>query len=135
LALISSGQGEEPSYFYGMSADGEDAFFVTQEKLVGADVIGSSSIYDARVLGGIPDPPAPAPCQGDACQGEGSEPPALPTPASTGPGTESPQGRRGCAKGKHRVKGRCVKKRVNKHKRHRNHTKKQRASHNREAKG
>ncbi len=135
LALVSSGQGEEQSYFYGMSAGGEDAFFVTQEKLVGADALGSFSIYDARVLGGIPDPPVPAPCQGDACQGQGSTPPALPAPASTGPGAEGgPQGRAACAKGRHRVKGRCVKKQGGKRKRHRKHPKKQRAAHNRGAK-
>jgi hypothetical protein len=134
LALISSGQGEAQSYFFGMSADGEDAFFVTQEKLVGADVLASTSIYDARVLGGIPDPPLAEGCQGDACQGQGSPPPALPAPASTGAGTtESPQGRPACAKGKHRVKGRCVRKKHSKPKRHRKHPKKQRASHNKEA--
>src|SRR5262249_36624405 len=41
LALISSGQGEEPSNFFGMSADGRDVFFETPEKLVGADIVGS----------------------------------------------------------------------------------------------
>jgi hypothetical protein len=110
LALISSGQGEVPSYLYAMSADGRDVFLQTKEKLVGADVAGSPSIYDARAGGGIPEPAEPAPCQGDACQGQGSEPPVLPNPASAGAG-ESPEvtpKRRPCAKGKHRVKGRCV---------------------------
>ncbi|HEY5708792.1 MAG TPA: hypothetical protein VIS51_05315, partial [Solirubrobacterales bacterium] len=131
LALISTGQGELPSFLYGMGADGEDVFFVTQEKLVGADLLGTFSIYDARVLGGIPDPPAAAPCQGDACQGPASTPPDLPAPASTGPGSESPpQGRPPCAKGKHRVKGRCVKKHSKK--KQRKHSKK-RANQDREA--
>jgi hypothetical protein len=119
LALISSGQGDQPSFLYGMSADGHDVFFRTQEQLVGLDVAGSPSIYDARVEGGIPDPPAPEPCQGDACQGQGSPPPALAPPASNVPGEGNPpQGRRPCPKAKHRVKGRCVKKHRTRH-RHR----------------
>ncbi len=123
LALISSGQGEEDSLLYGMSADGHDVFFRTPEKLVGADVPGSRSIYDARVGGGIPDPPLPAPCQGDACQGAGSSPPVLPAPASTGAGDGNVQKgapRPRCPKGKRQVvaKGRvhCAKHRVKRHK-------------------
>jgi len=128
LALISSGQGESDSFLYGMSADGHDAFFRTREKLVGADVSGSPSIYDARIEGGIPDLPAEAPCQGDACQGSGSTPPTLPAPASTGSGdgNAEPEPPPPCAKGKHRVKGRCVAK----HHKHRHH---RRANHNRGA--
>jgi Divergent InlB B-repeat domain len=128
LSLISSGQGETPSFLYAMSADGHDVFLQTREKLVGADVAGSPSIYDARVGGGIPEPTEPAPCQGDACQGEGSVPPVIPLPATNGAGEtggETSPVRKHCAKGKHRVKGRCVK--VKKHrKRHR-----RRAHHNR----
>jgi sugar lactone lactonase YvrE len=117
LALISSGQGEADSYLYAMSADGHDVFIYTKEKLVGVDVAGSPSIYDARVEGGIPEPPEPAPCQGDACQGEVSEAPVLPNPATTGAGesSEVPLRRQSCAKGKHRVKGRCVKRHAKKH--------------------
>jgi hypothetical protein len=117
LALISSGQGEHASYLYSMSADGHDVFFETPEKLVGADQPGSPSIYDARVEGGIPDPVAPAPCQGDACQGDGSALPALPVPASTGPGEGTSASPPRCSKSKHRVKGRCVKKHKGKHRR------------------
>ena len=120
LALISSGQGETPSFLYAMSADGRDVFLHTKEKLVGVDVAGSPSIYDAREGGGIPEPTPSAPCQGDACQGIGNEPPVIPGAATTGAGegneTPSPPAR--CAKGKHRVKGRCV--RVKRH-RHRHH--------------
>jgi len=123
LALISSGQGDVPSYLYAMSAEGHDVFFSTREKLIGADVAGSPSIYDARVGGGIPDPPPPAPCQGDACQGQGSSPPALHAPASTGAGEGNVEGRPArCAKGKHRVKGRCVK--GHRKHRHANHKRK-----------
>jgi hypothetical protein len=106
-----------------MSADGHDVFLRTTEKLVGMDVAGSPSIYDAREGGGIPEPPERIPCEGDACQGPGSEPPTLPAPMTGGPG-EEPQPEapapKPCAKGKHRVKGRCVAVKRHKHrKRHR----------------
>jgi len=132
LALISSGQGESDSFLYGMSADGHDVFFRTLEKLVGADVLGSKSIYDARVEGGIPDPPAKAPCQGDACQGNGQVPPVLASPASStlkeGGNSGGEEGKTRCAKGQRKVrragKTRCVK---------RHHRPKRRANHDRRA--
>ena len=123
LALISTGQAETPSYLYGMSDDGHDVFFLTQEKLVGADVADSPSIYDARVEGGIPEASATVPCSGDACQGSGSEAPALSGPASTGTGESPAGGRKPCGKGRRRVKGRCVRK---SHKRHHHHARRRR---------
>jgi|GEM_PF-1659396 len=126
LALISSGQGEDGSFLFSMSADGHDVFVRTTEKLVGQDVAGSPSIYDVRVDGGIPDPPPTAPCQGDACQPAPAPPPTLPEPATTGTGNgnvEAAPAR--CGKGRHRVKGRCVKS----HKRHRRHKRHHRANH------
>jgi List-Bact-rpt repeat protein len=128
LALISSGQGESDSFLYAMSADGHDVFIRTKEKLVGQDVPGSYSIYDARVEGGIPDPPTKAPCQGDACQGAGSPPPVLPGPATTGSGNGNVESKppAPCGKKRHRVKGRCV---PIKHRKHR----KRRAGHHRRA--
>jgi hypothetical protein len=131
LALISSGQGERDNYLYSMSADGHDVFFNTLEKLLGADLTGSASLYDARVGGGFPEPPAAAPCQGDACQGSGSTPSALPTPASaSGGGGNLERRARRCAKGKHRVKGRCRARRRHRHRKHRHH-RKHRANHHR----
>jgi len=137
LALISSGQGERGSHVYSMSADGHDVFFGTQEKLVGQDLAGSPSIYDARVDGGIPFAPEKAPCQGDACQGDGSIPPVISSPAST---TIRSQGNAGgeeassrCAKGQRKVrrngKARCVAK----HHKTKRHHKRRRSNHNRRA--
>jgi hypothetical protein len=126
LALISSGQGDTPSYLYGMSADGHDVFFRTQEKLLGSDVAGSPSIYDAREGGGIPEPVLNEICDGDACQPQ-SAAPLLAVPASNGSREdrfEEPRAR--CAKGKRRVKGRCVK-------RHRKHHHRRPAHRNRGA--
>jgi hypothetical protein len=122
LALISAGQGENDSVLWGMSADGSDVFFRTRDRLVAQDVSGSPSIYDARVEGGIPAPPAAAPCQGDACQGAGSAPPSLPSPASTGLSTGGNVGdgrKPRCRKGKRRVvrqgKASCVQRRTGRH--------------------
>jgi hypothetical protein len=110
LALISSGQGEIDNILYGMTPDGHDVFFVTSDRLYDADIAGSPSIYDAREGGGIPEPPVEKVCSGDACQPTGSAAPALPSPTTTGSGGGNvpPRHRRHCAKGKHRVKGRCV---------------------------
>jgi len=125
LALISSGQGERDSYLYAASADGEDVFFHTLEELVGADLPGTASIYDARVDGGIPEPVAPAPCQGDSCQPPPTPPPALPAPlsAGAGEGADRTSRKKACRKGQRRVKGkgqrrgkgRCVAKKRRQH--------------------
>jgi DNA-binding beta-propeller fold protein YncE len=126
LALISSGQGEASSFLYGMTPDGHDVLFRTPEKLIGADIAGNPSLYDARIDGGIPEPPLVPVCHGDACQGEGSEPPPLTEPATGAPVgngnvEEAPHRPARCPKGKRRVKGRCVKPhkhRLHKHRKH-----------------
>jgi hypothetical protein len=117
LGLISSGQGESPSYLYGMSADGHDVFFRTVEALLGADVAGTTSIYDAREQGGIPESIAAEGCKGDACQGNGTPPPVLPSPASQGgaSGNVLPKKASACKHGRHRRHGRCVKRHQKSH--------------------
>jgi sugar lactone lactonase YvrE len=121
LVLISSGKSENPNYLYGMTPDGHDVFFTTLEKLAGADITGSPSIYDARVEGGIPDPPEAEPCQGDACQGQGSVSPPPAAPVSTAPGngdlesTKSKPCPRGKRKAHSQGKPHCVKKPHKKH--------------------
>jgi WD40-like Beta Propeller Repeat len=86
VSLISSGRSPGGASFVDASANGADAFFLTDASLVGAD-IGAVDLYDARVGGGFPEPPAPIPCEGDACQ---VLPPAPADPAPTtrlaGPG-------------------------------------------------
>ncbi len=122
LALISSGQGEHDSYLFSMSADGHDVFIKTLDRLLPSDAVGSRSIYDAREQGGVPAPPPPKEvCHGDACQPPGVGQPELHTPATTtdseGIVPKSPT----CAKGKHRVKGRCVPKKHRHRHRRRGH--------------
>jgi len=120
VELISSGQSKQPSKIVDIGADGDDVFFKTESKLVSTDT-GLVDIYDARVDGGFPAPPAPpAKCRGEACQNPPPAPEAQ-TPSSTVVGPGNPpyvkkKNTRRCAKGKRKVKRkgkvRCVKKRV-----------------------
>jgi hypothetical protein len=71
--------------FLDASASGDDVFFLTAESLVGTDP-GAVDVYDAKVGGGLPEPPKPFVCLGDACQPLPS-PPDDPTP-----GTQVPNG-------------------------------------------
>lgn len=81
--LLSSGKNPYDSYFLDASANGDDAFFVTRERLVGWDGDDSYDLYDARVNGGLPDPVAPSPaCSGDACQAASGSAPAPRTASS-----------------------------------------------------
>jgi hypothetical protein len=109
LALISSGRAGGGGTFIDASADGSDAFFLTDGSLVSGDP-GASDLYDARVGGGFPDPTPPIVCEGDACQPLPSQPvdPTLTTllAGSGNPGVRYPKAR--CPKGKVRRKGRCV---------------------------
>jgi hypothetical protein len=80
LRLLSSGRDPADSWFLDASANGDDAFFVTRERLVGWDVDRAYDLYDARVDGGFPEPPvAPPGCGGDACRGAAHAPPPPPT--------------------------------------------------------
>jgi hypothetical protein len=80
--------------FAGASADGTDLYFVTPQSLNWEDGDGRSSVYDARVGGGFPEPPGnPAPCDATSegsCQGAASAgQSSTPAPASStfnGPG-------------------------------------------------
>jgi hypothetical protein len=113
ISLISSGRAEGGASFLDASADGADAFFLTDGSLVKADP-GSVDVYDARVGGGFPEPEEEIPCEGNACQGLLSEPtdPALNTTLA---GLGNPKVRylgegKPCKKGEAKRKGRCVKK-------------------------
>ena len=122
LSLITSGRSPDDSEFLDASSTGSDAFFTTTEGLVPQDS-GLVDVYDARIEGGFPPPPAPpAGCEGEACQG----PPVSPldtTPtlfAFSGPGNPIPPVLvtskvvakpkiKLCKKGAARKKGKCVK--------------------------
>ena len=73
--LLSSGTATSDSYFMDASASGHDAFFVTGQQLTGRDEDQGVDLYDARIGGGLPEPPTTlAACEGDACRPAGSQP-------------------------------------------------------------
>jgi hypothetical protein len=114
--LLSKGTGPHQSRFADASVSGNDVFILTDDQLVGWDVDRSYDVYDARVGGGLPEPPPPGiPCEGDSCQPV-PNPPNDPTPASenfNGAGNVKP------AKKKHHHK------KHRKHHRKKHHGKKQ----------
>lgn len=82
--LISSGVGDAESWFVDADVSGDDIFFATRDRLVGWDYDNNYDVYDARVGGGLPEPPPPVVgCDGDACQPPPT-PPDDATPASAG---------------------------------------------------
>jgi hypothetical protein len=66
----------------GTDASGGDVFFTTADSLVPQDTDDNIDVYDARIGGGFPAPPAPPTCSGDACQGPLSAAPTLLSPGS-----------------------------------------------------
>jgi hypothetical protein len=83
--LVSSGRSTYDSYFLDAGASGRDVFFATRERLVGWDVDNNYDVYDARLGGGFPEPPAALPsCSGDACQGSPPVAPAVVQGGSSG---------------------------------------------------
>jgi hypothetical protein len=89
--LVSSGKGEDPAYLADVTPSGNDAFFVTGNRLLPSDLDSVGDLYDARVGGGFAQPPLAAPtCTGEACQPEATSPSALGTPGSAS--FSSPEG-------------------------------------------
>ncbi len=87
LHLLSTGKDPSNSYFMDASSDGDDAFILTRERLVGWDVDGSYDLYDVRVDGGVPEPVGPVQCAADTCRGPVAAAPAkasVATPVTSG---------------------------------------------------
>jgi hypothetical protein len=78
VSLVSSGQSSGEARFVDASPSGDDVFFTTAASLVGWDY-GLIDVYDARVDGGLPAPPAtPQECEGESCQSPPPAPEAAP---------------------------------------------------------
>lgn len=75
VSLLTTGTSSRPSYFFNASADGDDAFILTDTPLVPQDIDDLVDLYDVRVGGGFAAPTTDG-CSGDDCQGEASAPPA-----------------------------------------------------------
>ena len=117
LTLLSAGSGDKGSYYSGNSASGRDVFIETRDQLSWQDFDAVMDVYDARVGGGIPEPPAPPPgCDAlaEGCQAGTGPAPSPSSPGSAGfagPGNVSePSPPVKCRKGFVRRKGKCVKK-------------------------
>lgn len=124
--LISGGTGSRNSSFIDASQSGDDVFFTTRNPLIGSDDDTFADLYDARVVGGFPEPTTPpTPClSAETCHGGSSasdSDPGPQTPSFVGPNDASAVR---CSGNKIRRRGRCVKKTPRKHSGHR------RASHN-----
>jgi hypothetical protein len=77
VSMISAGGAQlasfnPPTGNVGMSSSGSDIFFGTSTRLVGQDTDVLGDVYDARVGGGFPKPPAEPSCPPEACQGSPS---------------------------------------------------------------
>ncbi len=105
--LLSSGTSSSPSYFLESSLDGTNAFFSTRQRLSAWDFDTSYDVYDARIDGGFPEPPAQlAPCAGDSCRRALPPEPGAVSPSSAtfvGPG-DAHRKRRPCPRGRHLVR-------------------------------
>jgi Tol biopolymer transport system component len=117
MSLISTGESPADSHLAGVGGDGRDIFFTTLDSLRPNDQnVGTQKLFDARVGGGFPEPPPPAPCEGEGCRGAGSAKPAdiaSRTPSFVGPGNPKHK--------KHKHKKHRHKKHKHKHHGHKKH--------------
>jgi DNA-binding beta-propeller fold protein YncE len=128
LYLISSGDGDKPSYFGDVDPEGKNVFIFTASRLTPSDKDQLYDVYDASEDGGLAsqhEVPPPRCSSLGACQGPvaGAESGATPG-SSTLSGGGNPKAK-SCKKGFVRKHGKCVKKarRKTKHgkaKRHKN---------------
>ncbi len=129
VGLISSGSSSLESAFYDASENGDDIFFTTAAKLASEDYDTGYDVYDAHVCSSaVPCSTAlvaPPPCSsGDSCKVAPTPQPtifgAAPTATFNGAGNITPpvtkpvarkttkKAVKRCAKGRKRIRGRCV---------------------------
>jgi hypothetical protein len=95
VGLMSAGTSGQESAFFDASESGDDVFFVSEAKLVGADKGNSYAVYDAHVCGSegvacASEPERPPPCSsGDSCKAAPSPQPEIfgSAPSATFAGT------------------------------------------------
>jgi hypothetical protein len=123
ISILSNGALPQGASFADASADGSDAYFLTEASLLPQDP-GSIDLYDAKVGGGFPEPQPQIPCEGDACQILPAVPnePSLATLAK-GAGNPAVVYHKYCRKGYVKRKGICEKKGAH-HRRRKPHKKK-----------
>jgi hypothetical protein len=124
VSLISAGRGPVDSNFVTMDPSGDNVFFTSLDRLVPSDRDELIDLYDARVGGGIAEPPPPETCVGETCQAP-TPVPTEPSPASQGSLGERNSPPPHCKKGQIRRGGHCVKKPKQKSKKSKGRAKKQ----------
>jgi len=112
--------GPSPNILFGITPDGDDVFFLSQDALVsGAGLGGAPAIYDARVNGGFPVPVSPEPCLEDLCKSASDNTsPTLSAPRSettSGTGNVKPRKKRCRRSAKRKKHRRCHKARSRAH--------------------
>jgi hypothetical protein len=132
VSLISTGNSSSPSLFVEASADGRDVFFTTAQQLSARDLDSAYDLYDARIDGGMPEPPATtAPCNGtETCLRAGTPAPPVAAVASQATSAGNPKIR---CRGKARAVRRGGKVRCLKPRKHKKKTTKRHANANRRA--
>ena len=91
LALITSGRGGHLNLLLGSAEEGRDVFVYTGSQLIPSDTDTAGDIYDARIDGGTPPPPAgPVECEGDSCATPFTPPGAITPSSSTFHGAGNP---------------------------------------------
>jgi hypothetical protein len=91
VGLVSAGVSGQESAFFDASENGNDVFFITATKLVGADYDNGYDVYDAHVCSteGVPCVTSPVPSpqcsSGDSCKAAPSPQPEIfgPAPSTT----------------------------------------------------
>ena len=125
VSLLSSPTSKGEEIFLDADENGNNAFFASFDRLTASDRDNLLDVYDARVGGGLPEPPPAPPCEGQGCRGPASSagtPAGAATPSFHGTGNVPPKR---CRKGKVRRHGRCVSRHHRKHHHHRHHGKRQ----------
>ena len=84
LHLISTGTSTDSASFGAADQSGNNAFFVTRQRLTLSDQDTEADLYDARVGGGFAEQAPLPPCQGEQCLGPAAGAPDTPGAASAG---------------------------------------------------
>jgi hypothetical protein len=110
LFLVSSGHSSDENHLIDASANGNDVFFSTRERLLpGRDPNGNYDIYDYRVGGGFAEPAEEEICESErSCMPSTPTPPPAASPATPNVGGVGNPKPRSCRKGFERRAGKCV---------------------------
>jgi phosphodiesterase/alkaline phosphatase D-like protein len=83
VSAISNVDGGGEAFFLDASANGNDVFLATPDRLLPQATTNNMVVYDARVNGGYPVAVPPSACSGESCRPPESSQPAAESPASS----------------------------------------------------